>query len=171
MSAGLAGVVAGGVIGTVGAAIPLEVRLAGASLLSLMAVIVGGLEVGSRRLPLPQRDRETPQRWVHAGALRWAAVNGWVLGLGATSRIGFWLWYVVPMAALLIGDARLGAIVYGTYSLTRGAVVWPIILGPARRTDEDAVGLWLLRHTEAARRLAATQLVAVGVAVACAVGL
>lgn len=70
-----------------------------------------------------QCDRETPQAWIHSGPIKWAVYNGVVLGNGATSRIGFWLWYLVPGAALLAGSPLRGAIVYGAYGLARG--LWP----------------------------------------------
>src|SRR3712207_8459275 len=36
------------------------------------------------------------------------------------SRIGFWLWYAIPLGAFLVGDPWLGAVVYGTYGFVRG---------------------------------------------------
>lgn len=86
------------------------------------------------------------------------------------SRIGFWLWYVVPLSALLSGQAVFGALLYGSYSLARGAAVWLIILGPRRRIGGDAVALWLLGQANIARMLAAGQLMLVGIAVALVFG-
>ena len=94
-----------------------------------------------------------------------------MLGLGGTSRIGFWLWYVVPISALLVGQASLGALIFGAYGLTRGGMVWPIILGGSRRFEGDTVAQWLLGHREPARVLAATQLIVVGVVAVLVVGL
>jgi hypothetical protein len=85
--------------------------------------------------------------------------NGSALGLGWSSRIGFWLWYVVPAAAVLSGSPLLGA------------AVWGIILGPARRLGgNDAFATWSLRRMGAARKLASATLVAVGAATMVAVG-
>ncbi|MGH3148658.1 MAG: hypothetical protein ACRDTR_23000, partial [Rubrobacter sp.] len=110
-----------------------------------------------------------PQRWVHKGPLEWATRNGLALGFGATSRIGFWLWYVVPLGAFLVGDAALGAIVYGTYGLIRSLAAVFMVLGILwYKTD---VSDWLVERYAVARTLAAGQLVILGVATAIVVGL
>ena len=91
------------------------------------------------------------------------------MGLGATSRIGFWLWYVIPVGASLIGDSVASGIIYGTYGLVRalGAVV--ILLGRMRiKTD---ISDRLVEGHGVARVLAAGQLVFLGVATAIVVGL
>jgi hypothetical protein len=166
----LAGVTAGALLGVIGGKVALDLRLIGTSLLAIGAIAIGGLELSNRRLGLPQHNCETPQHWMNAGALRWAARNGWTLGLGVMSRIGFWLWYVIPFGALLSGQVVFGALLYGSYSLARGAAVWVIILGPRRRIGGDAIALWLLGQTSTARMLTAGQLMLVGVAVALAFG-
>jgi hypothetical protein len=91
------------------------------------------------------------------------------LGFGATSRIGFWLWYAVPLGAFLIGEPVAGAIIYGTYGLVRalGAVV--IILGMIR-LDTD-ISDRIIEGFDTARILTAAQLVFLGVATAIVVGL
>jgi hypothetical protein len=169
LAAALAGVVAGAALGTVGGLLPLDIRLAVGSVLAITAIVVGGLELFGRRIQPWQFDCETPQRWVNRGALRWATRNGLTLGFGATSRIGFWLWYVIPLGAFLVGDPGAGAAIYGTYGLVRalGAVV--ILLGITRlKTD---IPDRLIEGYGAARILAAGQLVFLGVATAIVVGL
>jgi hypothetical protein len=101
--------------------------------------------------------------------LRWAIRNGLALGFGATSRIGFRLWYVVPLGAFLIGDPGAGSTIYGTYALVRalGAPVLP--LGMTRL--ETDISDRLIEGYGAARVLAAGQLVFLGVATAIVVGL
>jgi hypothetical protein len=59
-------------------------------------------------------------RWLRDARGRRSLKNGMVLGLGFTTRIGFWLWYVVPVTALASGDARVGASVWGLYGFARG---------------------------------------------------
>jgi hypothetical protein len=116
-----------------------------------------------------QFDCETPQRWINKGAWRWATRNGLTLGFGATSRIGFWLWYVIPLGAFLLGDPLASAVIYGTYGLVRalGAVV--ILLGMIRlKTD---ISDRLVAEYDTARVLTAGQLVLLGVATAIVVGL
>ncbi len=165
----MAGLVTGAVLGALGSLLPLDFRLAAGSILAVVAIAVGGLEFFGRRVRLPQFDCETPQRWVHRGPLRWATQNGLTLGFGATSRIGFWLWYVVPLGAFLLGDPRLGAIVYGTYGLVRALGAVLIFLGILRFKVD--VSDWLIERYGAARLLAAGQLIFVGVALTIVVGL
>ena len=169
LASAVAGLVAGAALGSVGGLLPLDVRLAVGSILAIVAIAVGGLELSGRRMQPLQFDCETPQRWVNKGAWRWATRNGLALGFGATSRIGFWLWYVIPLGAFLLGDPLASGILYGTYGLVRalGAVV--IVLG-MMRLDKD-ISDWLVEGYGAARVLAAGQLVFLGVATAIVVGL
>jgi hypothetical protein len=169
LSSVLAGLVTGSVLGAAGSLLPLDYRLAAGSILAVVAIAVGGLELFGRRIQPLQFDCETPQRWVHKGPLRWATRNGLTLGFGATSRIGFWLWYVIPLGALLVGDLVVGAAIYGTYGLVRALGATVILLGMIRlKTD---ISDWLIEGYGAARVLAAGQLVFLGVATAIIVGL
>jgi hypothetical protein len=169
LSSALAGLVTGAVLGAAGDLLPLDFRLAAGSILAVIAIAVGGLEFFGRRVRLPQLDCETPQRWVHRGPLGWATRNGITLGFGATSRIGFWLWYVVPLGAFLVGDPRLGAIIYGTYGLVRALGAVFIFLGMLLL--EADISDWVIERYGGARFLAAGQLVFLGVALTIVVGL
>jgi hypothetical protein len=169
LSSALAGLITGAVLGAVGSLLPLDFRLAIGSILAVVAIALGGLEFFGRRVQLPQFDCETPQRWVHRGPLRWATRNGLTLGFGATSRIGFWLWYAVPLGAFLLGDPELGAVIYGTYGLIRGLGAVFILLGMFKSKVD--ISDWLIEHHGAARVLAAGHLVLLGVATAIVVGL
>ena len=164
-----AGLVAGAVLGAVGGFLPLEVRLAIGSLVALAAIAVGGFGLLGYRIPLPQRDRETPQRWVYKGPLPWAMKNGLALGFGATSRIGFSLWYAVPVGALLLGSPALGAAAYGAYGLVRGLAA-PAILLVSMRSKSD-VSHWLVGNNKSAQVLTAGQLLFLGLATAITIGL
>ena len=169
LSSALAGLVAGVVLGATGGLIALDLRLAVGSILALGAIAVGSLDLFGRHVMLPQFDCETPQRWIHKGPLRWATRNGLVLGFGATSRIGFWLWYAIPLGAFLVGAPLFGAVIYGTYGLVRALGAVGILLGILGfKTD---VSDWLIEHYSAARALAAGQLVLLGIAAAIVVGL
>jgi len=169
LSSALAGLLTGAVLGAVGSLLALETRLALGSVLAVVAVAVGGLELFGRRVQLPQFDCETPQRWVHKGPLRWATRNGLTLGFGATSRIGFWLWYVIPLGAFLVGHPVFGAVIYGTYGLVRALGAVFILLGTLGFKVD--VSDWLMERYGAARSLAAGQLLFLGVASAIFVGL
>ncbi len=169
LSSAIAGVAAGAVLGALGGFLPLDFRLAAGSILAIAAVAVGGLEFFGRRIQPLQFDCETPQSWVHKGPLRWATRNGLTLGFGATSRIGFWLWYAIPLGAFLVGDPLFGAVTYGTYGLLRalGAVVILLIM---MRTKSD-ISDWLIERYGTAKILATGQLTLLGVATAIVVGL
>jgi len=169
LSSALAGLAAGAVLGAAGSLLPLDFRLGAGSILAVVSIAVGGLEFFGRRVQLPQFDCETPQRWVHRGPLRWATRNGLTLGFGATSRIGFWLWYVVPFGAFLVGDPAFGAVIYGAYGLTRALGAVFIFLGILRFKVD--ISDWLIERYGTARVLAASQLVFLGVASAIVVGL
>ena len=130
---------------------------------------MGSLEFFGRHVQPPQFDCETPQRWVHQGPLRWATRNGLTLGFGATSRIGFWLWYVIPLGAFLVGDPRLGAAIYGTYGLIRALGAVFILLGMLRLKAD--ISDWVMERYGAARVLAAGELIFIGVALTIVLGL
>lgn len=169
LSSALAGLVTGAALGAVGGLLVLDLRLAMGSILAIGAIAVGSLELFGRHVMLPQFDCETPQRWIHKGPLRWATRNGLVLGFGATSRIGFWLWYTIPLGAFLVGAPVFGAVIYGTYGLIRALGAVFILLGILGfKTD---VSDWLIERYGAARSLAAGQLVLLGVVTAIVVGL
>lgn len=170
VSASLAGMLAGAVLGAAGAILPPEIRIAMASLLALAAVFVGSLELLGTEIKLPQCDYETPQRWLHKGALMWALQNGFSLGIGATSRIGFWLWYAIPLGAFLFADPVLGAAIYGAYSVVRGVAVWVLLLGIYTRLLKEDWGEWFLARRDSARAVAAGQLVFVGLVGTIAIG-
>jgi hypothetical protein len=162
---------AGAVLGALGSHIATEQRIIVATIFAPLALIVGTIELFADRAPVLQCNRETPQRWVHGGALRWAVQNGLVLGVGATSRIGFWLWYVVPVGAFAIGEASLSAALYGAYGFVRGVSLWPILLASRWASEGTSVTAWLLQRYKVARLLTSLQLVAIGAMVSIAVGL
>lgn len=163
----LAGIVSGIVLGRFGEILGLEPRVALASILGLVALAVGVLELIGRRPWLLQYDRETPQSWVRGGTLRWAMWNGGTLGVGAASRIGFWLWYVVPTGAFLLANPLLSAGLYGIYGFVRGTAVWGLVL---RQLREGDAGLWLVSYYQFARKIAAAHLVIVATIVIVVVG-
>lgn len=170
------GLVAGAVLGAIGGMIAPTGRVAIASVFAPVAILAATLDLIGRRLRVLQRDRETPQPWLGSGALSWAFRNGLVLGFGATSRIGFWLWYVVPVSSLLIGEPLLGAAIYGIYGLVRGLAAWWLIvvghvLRARRGTMFNEISEWLIRRRPAATVVAAGQLLIVGITFAIAVGL
>lgn len=119
-----------------------------------------------RLVPLLQIDRETPRDWVEEHAVYWAMKNGFFLGIGFTSRVGFWLWYIVPLSTLLIGDIRLGGMIYGVYGASRGSAVWLILLKISRANEVT----WLTDYYQSAQHMSNWLLLTVGLAVIVLVG-
>ena len=170
LSASFGGLISGWLLGLVGSFVPLNIRIALASLLALAAVVVAAIELSGRRLQLLQCNRETPQSWVHEGPTKWAIQNGLALGCGVTNRVVFWLWYAIPAGAFSIASPILGMVIYGTYSIVRGMAVWVLILGFGRKYGEDW-GDRLIGHMEMARLVTTGQLLLPGIVVTIAVGL
>jgi hypothetical protein len=150
LSAGLA---AGAVAGTIGS-------LAGAAGDRPLVALVGALslvlvlDAVGLRVALPQRDAETPRRWVDERRSSWAWKTGAMLGFGGLTRLGFPSWYVVPLAAVATGSPWRGAFIWGTYAFVRTG--GSVALGWPRFTDRR----WALSDTSflfqangAARRL------------------
>ncbi len=155
------GLVAGAALGAIGGLLSPDTRAAIATVLALGAMGVGILELAGRRLRLIEVDRETPYVWLRQGPLSWAIRNGATIGLGARTRIGFWLWYVIPAGALVGGSPLLGALGYGLYGLTRTLGAGGLfVLGRSGR----ATGLEILRQSNRARSIASAQLLVVGLA-------
>jgi hypothetical protein len=114
LSAAAGAALTGAFTGLLGAAVEpsLRVLLAGGAITAVVA--------GAAFRPVPwQLDRETDTRWLEHNDWRTAAYNGFALGLGFTTRIGFWLWYLVPLTAFVAADPLLGAVGHTVFALTR----------------------------------------------------
>ncbi|HEX6701335.1 MAG TPA: hypothetical protein VF101_11445 [Gaiellaceae bacterium] len=163
----VSGATAGAALGAIGGHLADGRRSTLVVLLAALGVVLGLLESIGKTPRLPQRSCETPQSLMRGGALRAAIRNGSILGVGATSRLGFWLWYVVPLGSLLTGSTLGGACVYGVYATARGLGPWmliPTMRLLARRvaTGFEGGSLWLLGQNALARRVAGFQLVLLG---------
>lgn len=159
----------GALLGVLGGYLSLEFRIAAATIAGLTAILIGGLELSGRSVSVLQLNRETPQQWVHSGPVKWAIRNGASLGLGFTSRLGFWFWYVVPLTALLIGQPLWGVVLYGLYGAVRGWAVW-LFLRPPFGMSADELDDWVTGHFPTAYLVGAGQLLAVGIVVLLVVG-
>lgn len=145
---------AGGIVGTLFGLIGLTLGATArplALLFGAAVMVLGWSESGGRHLPLVQFDREIRRRWVDEGASRWAAKNGASLGAGLTSRIGFTLWYWLPLGIVASPNPLVvGPIVYGLYASTRAGLVVPMIRWNRSRRR---VGEVLLEWRAPARRV------------------
>lgn len=150
----------GAALGQLGGLLASDDRAALATLLAVAGTVLALGDIIGTRWAVPlQCDRETPQRWMDAGALKWAARNGIALGAGLGSRIGFAIWYVIPLAAMLSGEALYGAAIYGTYGFARGLGAPLILLAAARRGVQPTAD-WLLSTRPLARHLSGLVLLA-----------
>lgn len=159
------GILSGGLLGVLGAHVPSDFRAAIGLLAASAGILVGAYELWHRPLPVLQINRETPQSWLRSGGLIWATRNGAVLGFGATTRMGFWLWYSIPIGAFLIGSPTASAVLYGMYSSVRAA--WAIVLtllGSPGRTGSGRLADWLTSRIAAARKLSASHMLAISIA-------
>jgi len=160
-----AGALTGGALALLGSVAPQRVLMIAGGSVAAVGGAIGLIEVAGIRIRPWQFDRETPQHWVHKGPIYWALWNGVTLGVGASSRIGFWLWYVIPLAAFASGTLSHGAMIYGSYGFTRaGAAVGLLGLQALSRGRID-VASRLLRLAKPARLIAAAQLIMISVAV------
>lgn len=121
--------------------------------LTATALALAGLDL--LRVPVWQRNRETPRNWMDYPGAVWGLLNGGALGVGLITRIGFWSWWLVPAASLLSGSAASGAVIYGAYALSRALGVLGLAAVSIGR-DYQRPALWL--HY---RRLQAQQLSAI----------
>lgn len=158
----------GGVLGAAGSLVPERVRPALGVVAAVAAVGLGTAVLFGRSWSLPQLDVETPLRWAHDHPLRWAAKNGAALGFAGGTRIGFPLFYAVPISSLLSGDVVIGAMLYGTYGLTRGLIPVGVALATRRRNDSRRVVESFLAARPRVARHAAAVLVLEAAAVAAA---
>lgn len=163
----VAGTVAGALLGFAGQFLPADLRAALATLAALTGIFIGIVELTGRRVPIPQADRETPFAWLDAGALFWSIRNGAALGFGARSRLGFWLWYVIPLGAFLSGSILIGAVGYGLYAATRTFAAGVIY---AMEKQDEGSATALLRLNPRARLATAGTLVVMGFVTLSAVG-
>jgi hypothetical protein len=117
ITGGLVGAIAGAFLGALGMLVP-GLQVVGWIGLAVLAI---GLffELLGRRLPMLNRDAETPRAWIDQGWLRWAVKNGAALSLGVTTRLGFPVWYAIPAICLLGASPVIGALTWGLYGLLR----------------------------------------------------
>lgn len=149
LSATTSGSIAGASLGAVGALISPSARAAVgvACCLMLLTATVARREV-------VQINRETDQALLELGPTGWAVANGALLGLGFTSRIGFWLWWVLPLASVVLGSPRESSLVWGAYALCRTGVSFGLAMIMRREPSKTTnLTLRLLGSRPRARRL------------------
>jgi hypothetical protein len=123
----VAGTAAGFFLGGMGTAVSPDGRATIVALLALAGIVIATGEVlRGWRIPVLQWNRETPREWLLHRPLLGAFRTGLAIGSGFATRIGFWLWYVVPLAAFASGSVVAGAAIFGMYAVVRALV--PVVL-------------------------------------------
>lgn len=166
----ISGAVVGAALGSLGSLVPRPGRVALALVIGLGAGSVALLGLTGRPLRVPQCTRQTPQNWLMLGYWKWAIRNGLSLGIGASTMIGFWVWFVTPCASFLFGSPLAGALIYGSYGLIRGSMAGFIVRVSRRREGWD-YGMWLVSHFQLARKIADATLLMTAVVMILLVGL
>jgi hypothetical protein len=115
LAGGIGGALAGLTAGRLGALLDDGARAAAGTLAALV-LAVAPLIPNARP---PQLNRETEQSLLGRGPITWALTNGLLLGLGFTSRIGYWIWYLLPLGCFILASPAFGALAWGAYGLTR----------------------------------------------------
>jgi len=162
----VAGAAVGLALGVFGMLVPPGLRAAILTVLAALVVLLGL----SGRVPLLQANRETDQRLLEAGPIRWAIANGAMLGAGAASRIGFWVWYFVPLLCFALARPAIGSLMFGVYGGVRMTAIAAIALvvrqHPASHPERRAIALQL-----AASRLDRLILLPLGTCIVLVAGL
>lgn len=119
LSGTLGGATAGAAVGMAGNLVSRDGTITAGTVFAL-ALVVAPMVSPQR---LPEVNRETDQSLLSLGPFRWAAANGFLLGLGFTSRIGYWIFYLVPVGCLVARSPAFGAVIWTTYGFTRLGIV------------------------------------------------
>lgn len=122
LSAVLGSMLVGALLGALGAALSAPGRPAVILGVSLVGAALGGAEIWGRRPWVLQRDRATSKHWMRFGAIVNSAANGMAMGVGFATRIGYWLWYVLPIVAVLSGSWKVGALLFVVYASVRAGI-------------------------------------------------
>ncbi|MDX2343260.1 MAG: hypothetical protein QNL12_05775 [Acidimicrobiia bacterium] len=118
----------GALLGGVASLMTVSQRAAVASAAAFGLVIAAILD----NKPIQVRT-ETPRSLLDRGPVAWSLLNGALLGVGVASRLGFWLWYAIPLGVLVVGSATGGAVLWGLYGFSR----MTMIAADASRMHDD----------------------------------
>lgn len=134
-----AAIISGALLGAAGAFVEQPSRL----ILGALALAAISAAASIRRRPW-QLDRETNERWLLYEDWRTAVYNAAVLGVGFASRIGFWLFLLIPVGAFLTGEVLAGATIYGSYGASR--IIASFVVAGASFKSESLARRFQLRN-------------------------
>jgi hypothetical protein len=137
-----AGVIGGAAVGTlaafVGSLFPTSSR---AAIGVLSVVLLFATSASPRMIEI---GKETRQSLLNLGPVRWAAVNGALLGVALTSRLAFRLWYIAPLIAFMLGNWTFGLLLGAVYGAARlatiGVLAWRMRNAPPSLVCDFALG-------------------------------
>jgi len=156
------------VFGALGVVVPDSPRSGIGTVLALLLLILS--VISPHRLP--QLNRETGQRLLEQGQIRWAAINGFLLGTGLSSRIGYWLFYAVLVGCFVLASPSVAAGIGAEYGIVRLGIAGS--LGVWMHLHPDRMGQMsraLLLQRQTTRRLSQRVSALIAAALALAIGL
>jgi len=112
------GATVGSALGLAGAHASGATRALALVTLPLLVIALAADAVGIS-VAIPQRNVETAISSLDESWRLWAVYTGAMLGFGGLTRIGFWIWYLIPVAALASGSLVAGALIWGAYGAVR----------------------------------------------------
>lgn len=148
----MAGASLGWLLGVAGSAVRQDAWLNAIAIATagLILVVVDAGNTGH----VASLGRSVPQDWWKTmGRSRGALAYGLVLGLGFTTIVPFATFYVLPVAALVLGPAA-GAVVGFNYGFARAVPVWFASMAMKAGADPVAVGAWPLGGIQRVLRVA-----------------
>lgn len=134
------GMLLGGLLGALGAAVPLGPTRStwGAVLLGLLCVLYALHELRVLDLPYPQWQRQVQAQWrsrFHPYVT--ALLFGVQLGVGYATFVSVATLYVVTVAAVVAGSPSYGALLFGLFAFGRAGLLVPLAWHV--RTHRDGV--------------------------------
>jgi hypothetical protein len=162
-SAMLASSATGSLLGVSGAMVSQPTRDALLSMAAFALLALGILDLANHPVRLIQFDRGRPHPSANSSPLKWTIKNGSALGTGFSSRIGFWMWFLIPVSSYWTGDFAKGAFVFGVYGLCRSASVWLVAKAFHRRLGKQVgTEVWLVSQVGNASMISSFVAVLVG---------
>lgn len=141
----MGGSAVGVLLGVMGNVLPISMPTsAGAWLLAAVAVVLALVELRVLPLKVPTLYRSVPQHWwIRYGPTRAALAYGGILGMGITTFVPLASFYLIPLAAILLGPAD-GGIIGASYGLGRALPVPLASLAMASGVSPSVVGRWVM---------------------------
>jgi hypothetical protein len=136
----------------------------GLFLIGLVALAYAWSDIGMIKMPRPRLMHAVPvtwwRRWQPYGA---SVAYGAALGLGITTQIQFGAFYVLCLWCIGKGNLVYGAVLMGTYGVTRSLTLFPASWGIYQRCSNSSLAIKkILASQGTAKLLTATLLIIFG---------